>query len=41
MAEKVLLIIDMLNDFVDEGAQLEVPDIRKTIPAVRQEIDIF
>ena len=38
MAEKALLIIDMLNDFVNERAPLEVPDTRKIIPTVRQEI---
>ena len=39
MAEKALLIIDMLNDFVNEGAPLEVPDTRKIIPDVRKEIN--
>jgi nicotinamidase/pyrazinamidase len=39
MAEKALLIIDMLNDFVNEGAPLEVPDTRKIIPVVRKEIE--
>ena len=39
MAEKALLIIDMLDDFVNEGAPLEVPDTRKIIPDVRKEID--
>lgn len=34
-----LLVIDMLNDFVREGAALEVPDARKVIPAVKREIE--
>lgn len=39
MSKEALLIIDMLNDFVLEGAPLEVPDNRKAIPAIRREID--
>jgi len=35
---EALLVIDMLNDFVLEGAPLEVPDTRKILPAVRREI---
>ena len=38
MAKEALLVLDMLNDFVREGAPLEVPDNRKIIPAVRREI---
>lgn len=38
MPKEALLIIDMLNDFVLEGAPLEVPDTRKIIPAIRREI---
>ncbi len=38
MAKEVLIIIDMLNDFVLPGAPLEVPDNSKIIPAVRREI---
>lgn len=38
MHKEALLIIDMLNDFVIEGAPLEVPDTRKIIPAVKREI---
>jgi len=30
-----LVIVDMQNDFVREGAALEVPDARKTIPAIQ------
>jgi nicotinamidase-related amidase len=39
MPEEALLIIDMLNDFVLEGAPLEVPETRKVIPAIKNEID--
>jgi nicotinamidase/pyrazinamidase len=38
MPNEALLIIDMLNDFVLEGAPLEVPDTRKIIPAIKREI---
>ncbi len=37
--KEALLVIDMLNDFVREGAPLEVPDTRAIIPVIRQEID--
>jgi nicotinamidase-related amidase len=37
--KEALLVIDMLNDFVREGAQLEVPDARSIIPVIKQEID--
>ncbi|MGQ9619204.1 MAG: cysteine hydrolase family protein [Candidatus Aminicenantia bacterium] len=36
---EALLIIDMLNDFVKEGAPLEVPDTRKIIPFIKKEIE--
>jgi nicotinamidase-related amidase len=39
MKKEALLVIDMLNDFVREGAPLEVPDTRKIIPVIRKEID--
>ncbi len=39
MAKEALLIIDMLNDFVREGAPLEVPDIGKVIPVIKKEIE--
>lgn len=39
MSKEALLIIDMLNDFVLEGAALEVPDTRKVIPAIKREIE--
>ena len=38
MPEEALLIIDMLNDFVLEGAPLEVPETRKIIPVIKKEI---
>lgn len=37
--KEALLIIDMLNDFVLEGAPLEVPDTRKVIPDIKREIE--
>ncbi len=37
--KEALLIIDMLNDFVLEGAPLEVPDTRKVIPDIKGEIE--
>jgi nicotinamidase-related amidase len=37
---EALLVIDMLNDFVREGAPLEVPDTRSIIPVIKQEIDM-
>lgn len=36
---KALLVIDMLNDFVLEGAPLEVPKARKIIQNIRKEIE--
>jgi len=36
--KKALLIIDMLNDFVREGAPLEVPSTRNIIPHLKKEI---
>lgn len=35
-----LLVIDMINDFLEEGAVLEVPMGRKIIPRIIEEIDI-
>lgn len=34
-----LLIIDMLNDFVEPGAPLEVPETRKIIDAIQVQIE--
>ncbi|RMG72044.1 MAG: cysteine hydrolase [Nitrospirae bacterium] len=39
MGKRALLVIDMLNDFVLEGAPLEVPSTRKVIPAIKKEIE--
>ncbi|MBI4822785.1 MAG: cysteine hydrolase [Nitrospirae bacterium] len=38
MAKEALLVIDMLNDFVLKGAPLEVPETRRIIPNIEQEI---
>lgn len=38
MSKSALLVIDMLNDFVLEGAPLEVPDTRGVISAIQREI---
>ena len=39
MAKSALLVIDMLNDFILEGAPLEVPSTRDVIPNIKREID--
>lgn len=39
MAKEALLVIDMLNDFVLEGAPLEVPETRKVLPVIKTEIE--
>jgi len=39
MKKEALLIIDMLNDFVNPGAPLEVPETRRVITSIRREID--
>lgn len=39
MAKEALLVIDMLNDFVREGAPLEVPETRRVIPTIQREIE--
>ena len=38
MHGEALLVINMLNDFVLEGASLEVPDTRKAVPAIGRAI---
>jgi nicotinamidase/pyrazinamidase len=38
-SKQALLVIDMLNDFVLEGAPLEVPDARRAMPVIRAEIE--
>jgi nicotinamidase-related amidase len=35
-----LVIVDMQNDFVREGAAMEVPDARKTLPAIKNLIEM-
>ncbi len=37
--KRALLVIDMLNDFVKEGAPLEVPQTRRVLPAIKREIE--
>jgi len=37
--KKALIIIDMLNDFVLEGAPLQVPNAKSIIPNIKREID--
>jgi nicotinamidase/pyrazinamidase len=37
--KEALLVLDMLNDFVLQGAPLEVPDTRKIIPVIKKEIE--
>ena len=39
MARETLLVIDMLNDFIVEGAPLEVPEARRIVPYVKNEIE--
>lgn len=38
MTEEALLIIDMLNDFVEKGARLEAPASRTIIPNIQKRI---
>lgn len=38
MNRRALVVVDMLNDFVREGAPLEVPWTRRILPALRREI---
>ena len=37
--KKALLVIDMLNDFVREGAPLKVPNIEKIIEPIKREVE--
>ena len=39
MPKEALLIIDMLNDFVLQGAPLEVSETKKIIPTIKREIE--
>ena len=38
-SKKALLVIDMLNDFVMDGAPLKVPNIEKIIEPIKREIE--
>ena len=38
-SKKALLIIDMLNDFILEGAALQVPKIKTIIKYIKKEIE--
>ena len=38
MGNNALLVIDMLNDFILEGAPLEVPTARRIIPQLRRQL---
>lgn len=37
--DEALIIIDMLNDFVEKGAPLEVPDARDIVPNILKRIE--
>ncbi|KAA0258140.1 cysteine hydrolase [Deferribacter autotrophicus] len=37
--KKALLVIDMLNDFILDGAPLQVPDAKNIIPNIKREIE--
>lgn len=39
MANTALLVIDMLNDFLLDGAPLQVPGGKDVIPCIREQID--
>ncbi len=39
--KSALLVIDLQNDFVRQGAPMEVEDARTTLPKVRQIIDLL
>ncbi|GAI02701.1 unnamed protein product [marine sediment metagenome] len=38
MGKEALLVIEMLNDFIEVGASLEVPAARKILPYVKRRI---
>jgi len=40
-ARSALVVVDMQNDFVRQGAPQEVPDARATIPTIRALVDRF
>jgi len=37
--ESALLIIDMLNDFIEDGGALVVPDAKRIVPRIREILD--
>jgi len=39
MDKEALLVIDMLNDFVERGAPLEVPSARQILPRIKERIE--
>ncbi len=39
MSKSALLVIDMLNDFLEENAPLEVPSARKIVPEIQKVIE--
>jgi len=39
MVKEALLIVDMLRDFVEKGAVLEVPSARKIIPRIKKRVE--
>ncbi|HID09812.1 MAG TPA: cysteine hydrolase, partial [Candidatus Latescibacteria bacterium] len=39
MAKKAFVVVDMLNDFVREGAPLEVSKTREVLPNIRRELE--
>ena len=41
LRDPALVIVDMQNDFVREGAPLEVPQARSTIPTIRRLLEAF
>lgn len=41
LADPVLIVVDMQNDFVREGAPFEVPAARRTIPTISRLIGAF
>jgi len=38
--KKAFIVIDMLNDFVIQGAPLEVPAARKVVPFIRKKLEM-
>ena len=38
MRKEALLVIEMLNDFIEKGASLEVPTARKILPCVKRRV---